>query len=160
MSMTEIENQKEEINLKLFKKKTSNNSDEWCFYLIYNRNYSYAGVTPNPERRIKKHNQELAGGAKYTRMIGKGWKYICQVHGFKNKIDALKFEWAVKHYPPKREGGVYNRILKLEKVLNKERWTSKSPSSIDYKLRVLWLEPGFILEDFNVPGYIEQDIDI
>ena len=71
------------------------------------------------QKRIKKHNQELPGGAKYTRMIGKGWKYICQVHGFKNKIDALKFEWAVKHYPPKREGGVYNRILKLENDLEK-----------------------------------------
>jgi hypothetical protein len=27
-------------------------------------------------------------------------------------------------------------------------------------LKVLWLEPGFILEDFEVPNYIEQDINI
>ena len=158
--MTEIENQKDEINLKSFKNKTSNNSEEWCFYLIYNKNYSYAGVTPNAEKRIKKHNQELPGGAKYTQMVGKGWQYICQVHGFKNKIDALKFEWAVKHCAPKKDTGVYNRIRKLEKVLNREKWTSKSPSSINYKLKVLWFELGFILEDFEVPVYIEQDIVI
>jgi predicted GIY-YIG superfamily endonuclease len=155
-----LENKKKENNLKSFKKENENKLEEWCFYLIYNRNYSYAGVTPNPIRRIKKHNQEIAGGAKYTRMVGKGWKYICQVHGFKNKIDALKFEWAVKHCAPKKDTGVYNRIRKLERVLNKERWTSKSPSAIDYKLKVLWLEPGFILEDFEVPNYIEQDINI
>ena len=151
-------NKKSEKNLKLFKQNSSNN-DNWVFYLIYNKNNSYAGVTPDPERRIKKHNQEIAGGAKYTKMVGKGWKYICQVHGFKTKIDALKFEWAVKHCPPKKNKGIYNRILKFQTILNKEKWTSKSPSSYNYNLKILWFEPAYIIDNFEVPEYIEQDIN-
>jgi predicted GIY-YIG superfamily endonuclease len=152
-------NKKSEKNLKLFKQNSSNN-DNWVFYIIYNKNNSYAGVTPDPERRIKKHNQEIAGGAKYTKMVGKGWKYICQVHGFKTKIDALKFEWAVKHCPPKKNKGIYNRILKFQTILNKEKWTSKSPSSYNYNLKILWFEPAYIIDNFEVPEYIEQDINI
>ena len=151
-------NKKSEKNLKLFKQNSSNN-DNWVFYIIYNKNNSYAGVTPDPERRIKKHNQEIAGGAKYTKMVGKGWKYICQVHGFKTKIDALKFEWAVKHCPPKKNKGIYNRILKFQTILNKEKWESKSPSSYNYNLKILWFEPAYIIEKFEVPEYIEQDIN-
>ena len=45
---------------------------DWKFYVIYNNNYSYAGVTPDTDRRIRKHNQELPGGAKYNKMIGTG----------------------------------------------------------------------------------------
>ena len=131
---------------------------DWKFYLIYNNNFSYAGVTPDLERRIKKHNQELAGGAKYTKMVGKGWKYICHVHGFREKTDALKFEWAVKHCAPKKDVGVVNRIIKLIKTLNKERWTSKSPSSIDYKLKLVWCDITFIPDEVKLPEYIEQDI--
>ena len=68
-------------------------------FLPYNKNYSYAGVT-----QMLKENKNIIRNylkVKYTKMVGKGWQYICQVHGFKNKIDALKFEWAVKHCAPR-----------------------------------------------------------
>lgn len=131
---------------------------EWICYIIHNKNCSYVGITNNIEKRLKKHNQELSGGAKYTKLIGKGWKYICIIEGFKNKIDCLRFEWAVKHYPPKNKTGIYNRLRKLEGVLNKDKWTSKSPDSKDYKLKIVWYELGYILEDIELPDYIEQDI--
>ena len=131
---------------------------DWKFYLIYNNNFSYAGVTPDLKRRIRKHNQELPGGAKYTKMVGKGWQYICQVHGFKEKTDALKFEWAVKHCAPRKDVGVINRVKKLIKTLNKERWTSKSPSSIDYELKLVWCDITFIPDEIQLPEYIEQDV--
>jgi len=130
---------------------------DWKFYIIYNNNYSYAGVTPNLERRIKKHNQEISGGAKYTKMIGVGWQYLCQVHGFKTKIDALKFEWAVKHCAPRKNTGVLNRVKKLIKTLNKEYWTSKSPSSINYPLKLIWIDITFIPDKVELPDYIEQE---
>ena len=79
------------------------------------------------------------------------------LEGFKEKKDALKFEWAVKHCAPKKCKGIYYRLKKLENVLNKNRWTSKSPSAIDYKLKLVWCDITFILEDFNIPEYIEQD---
>jgi len=130
----------------------------WKVYIIYNKQYSYCGATPDIEKRIKKHNQELHGGAKYTKLIGPNWNYICYIEGFKTKIDALKFEWAVKHCAPKNAKGIYNRIKKLERVLNKEKWTSKSPSSINYNLKLIWCDITFIPEEFDIPIYIEQDI--
>jgi predicted GIY-YIG superfamily endonuclease len=130
----------------------------WKVYIIYNKNYSYCGATPDIEKRIKKHNQELPGGAKYTRMIGPNWNYICYIEGFKEKKDALRFEWAVKHCAPKKAKGIYNRIKKLEKVLNKEYWTSKSPNSIDYELSLIWCDITFIPENIIIPKYIKQDI--
>ena len=130
---------------------------DWKCYIIYNKQYSYVGATNNIENRIKKHNQELNGGAKYTKMIGKGWKYICVIEGFKNKIDCLRFEWAVKHCEPRNLKGIYNRLKKLETTLKKERWTSNSPISKNYELKIIWYELGFIL-DFDLPNYIIQDI--
>ena len=56
--------------------------------------------------------------------------FMSGTYGFKEKTDALKFEWAVKHCAPERIG-VINRVKKLIKTLNKEYWTSKSPCSVD-----------------------------
>ena len=36
---------------------------DWKVYVIYNNNYTYVGATPDIDKRIRKHNQELAGGA-------------------------------------------------------------------------------------------------
>ena len=133
--------------------------NEWKVYIIYNKNYSYCGVTPNLERRLKKHNKELSGGAKYTAMIGNGWKYICYIKGFKNKIDALRFEWAVKHQKPRNYKGIEARLFKLNKVLKSDRWTSNSPNAIGYNLNLVWCDMSFFPLDFEVPNYIIQDIE-
>ena len=130
---------------------------EYCCYIIYNYNCSYVGITNNPINRIKRHNQEMSGGAKYTKMIGPGWKYICQIHGFKNKIHALQFEWAVKHMG-KYKKGIENRILNLFKILNKHYWTKKSPESLNYNLKVIWNDITFIPENYTLPNYIDMDI--
>ena len=49
--------------------------------------------------------------------------------GFQTKIQAMQFEWAVKHEAPRNVGGLDSRMKKLAKVLTKERWTSNSPAS-------------------------------
>ena len=133
-------------------------NEDWKFYIIKNKNYSYAGATPDIERRIKKHNQELQGGAKYTKMVGKGWEYICVVEGFNNKIDCLRFEWAVKHAAPKKATGIYNRIKKLIKTLNKEYWTRQSPSSEGYPLNIIWFKSEYRPSDINLPFWIWEDL--
>jgi len=40
--------------------------DKWSFYIIQNKGSTYAGVSPDPVKRLRKHNGELSGGAKYT----------------------------------------------------------------------------------------------
>ena len=79
---------------------------EWCFYIIKNNNCTYAGVSPDPMRRLRQHNKEIKGGAKYTISKAPGWSHICIIRGFRTKIESMQFEWAVKHAPPKGVGGV------------------------------------------------------
>ena len=88
----------------------------WSFYIIYNDRATYAGVSPDPVRRLRQHNGEIKGGAKYTTSKGPGWKHICIISGFQDKIQSMQFEWAVKHVAPRNAGGITNRIKKLYEV--------------------------------------------
>ena len=117
----------------------SNEEPPWVFYIIQNGRFTYAGVSPDPVQRLRKHNGEIKGGAKYTTSKGPGWKHICFVSGFQNKIQALQFEWAVKHHPPRNVGGIESRLKKVKEVMAKERWTSKSPLSADVPLEIKYL---------------------
>lgn len=132
-------------------------------YIIFNDNYSYVGITNNLNNRIRQHNSIIKGGAKYTTMINSiinsKWYYACYVKGFKNKIDALRFEWALKHIKPKNKTGIINRIKKLIILLNKDKWTSNSPNSLNYNLTIVWCDIFLIPEIINIPNYIKQDID-
>ena len=133
-------------------------SDSWDCYIIVNDNCSYVGITPDTEKRIKKHNGEISGGAKYTRSRGPGWKYVCIISGFDNKIDTMRFEWAVKHCSPKSMKGITNRIKKLITVLNRERWTSKSPLANQFNLLLTWVDNTYRPDDIQLPDYIEEKL--
>ena len=126
--------------------------EDWQFYLIKNKHYTYAGVSPDPVKRLRKHNGEISGGAKYTTGKGPGWTHLCLVKGFPTKIEALQFEWAVKHEPPRNVGGIHSRIQKFLKVLCKEKWTSKSPLAETIPLEIAWMEA--IPEMEGCPEYI------
>jgi len=135
-------------------KREKENQDEnnkieppWFFYIIKNRQFTYAGVSPDPVQRLRKHNGEICGGAKYTASKGPGWKHVCIVSGFQNKIQALQFEWAVKHHPPRNVGGIASRLKKLREVMAKEKWTSKSPPSCDVPLEVKYMDDWETLID-------------
>ena len=126
----------------------------WVFYIIQNRQFTYAGVSPDPVRRLRAHNGEISGGAKYTASKGPGWRHIVLVRGFQNKIQALQFEWAVKHEPPRNVGGIKSRIKKLYSVMNKERWTSNSPLASDVPLEVEFVE------EVDVELGIDVDVEV
>ena len=115
-------------------------NNDWNFYIIYNQHYTYAGVSPDPIQRLRKHNGEICGGAKYTTSKGPGWKHLCIISGFQDKIQSMQFEWAVKHEPPRNVGGVQSRIEKLYKVLNKKKWTLNSPDSSSVPLSIEWTD--------------------
>jgi hypothetical protein len=78
---------------------------------------------------------------------------VCLVSGFQTKTQALQFEWASKHVPPRDAGGLINRVKKLYILLNKEQWTSKSPLAKTVPLSIEW---KMVVEckDRTVPSYI------
>ena len=65
-----------------------------------------------------------------------------------------------QHVPPRNAGGIKNRIKKLYILLNKEKWTSKSPLSNTIPLHIKWLvNPHDFLNncDMKCPEHITQE---
>ena len=131
--------------------------DKWSFYIIQNKGCTYAGVSPDPVKRLRKHNGEISGGAKYTKSVGPGWTHVCLVQGFQTKNQSLQFEWAVKHVPPRNSGGLISRLKKLYTILNKAQWTSKSPNASLVPLQLEWkiIKPSSLQSEV-LPVYITQ----
>lgn len=48
--------------------------DYYC-YIIYSGNRTYTGYTVDLKRRLRQHNQEIKGGARYTK-CRENWKYL------------------------------------------------------------------------------------
>ena len=133
------------------KEKPKEKERPWACYVIEHVGCgaTYVGVSPDPVRRLRQHNGEIKGGAKYTTSrprgaLGEGcWRHVCLVHGFRTPVEALQFEWAVKHHPPRKRGGpagggIASRLKKLHGTLSKPRWTSKAPPSSDVPLVLEW----------------------
>jgi predicted GIY-YIG superfamily endonuclease len=105
----------------------------WFNYIIFeNKSKTYIGATVNPDRRLRQHNSEIKGGAKYTR--GGKWNYYAIIYKLNsNKNEMLSHEWHLKHVkkfklktdPKKR------RKSCLEKIIN-----SKTKIKYDYILFV------------------------
>ena len=130
------------------RKETKEKERPWVCYVIEHVGCgaTYVGVSPDPKRRLRQHNGEIKGGAKYTTSRPRGaegegcWRHVCLVHGFRTSIEALQFEWAVKHCPPRKSGagGIAPRLKKLHATLSRPRWTSKAPPSSDVPLVLEW----------------------
>jgi len=137
-------------------------------YLLRNtkdefKNLTYNGSTNDPKRRLRQHNKEICGGAKYTSRCNGGWEFYCLMTGFPDHVNALQAEWKWKHCTgkagkrPKGYCGVSGRIKGLNLVLPLENWTKQS--IIDNKSQKFKL---FITNDMiqllnrdSIPEYIE-----
>ena len=80
---------------------------DYIIYLLINNsnNCTYIGITNNPEQRIRKHNGEIVGGAKYTKMKkGNGvWEYYGFILGC-DKHEALSIEKKIHIRTKKTKG--------------------------------------------------------
>lgn len=83
---------------------------------------TYVGYTINLERRLKQHNGELSGGAKYTK--GRKWEFAAYLSGFPDKIIALQCEWKIKH--SHKKSGMEGRIEALQNIFLLDKLTSNS----------------------------------
>ena len=81
--------------------------NNYIVYLLINTHtkYTYLGITNNSARRIRQHNCEIKGGAKYTRaMKGDGvWKYHLKISNL-TKRESLSMERSAKNLRKKARG--------------------------------------------------------
>jgi len=76
--------------------------NSWYMYVVLCfDNTFYCGITTNLERRLKQHNGEIKGGAKYT-MSRRPCKYI-YYEVFSNRSEASKKEAKFKLFTRKQK---------------------------------------------------------
>ena len=80
----------------------------WYIYvLLCNDNSFYCGITTNLARRLKQHNGEIKGGAKYTR--GRGPHRIVYIKKAMNRSIASKLEYQFKQLSRKNKIDLINQ---------------------------------------------------
>lgn len=79
---------------------------------VHHPGKTYVGVTNDPGRRLRQHNGQLQGGARYTSRF-KPWRFRT-IFQFATRRDALSVEWRVKHMRSKADGkgvqGIIRRV--------------------------------------------------
>ncbi len=131
-----------------------------CYLLTWKRSLTYVGMTNNFQRRIRQHNQELVGGAKYTSQIkpdqtnARPWQPVVVVDGFPELRDALQFEWRWKQLSRlkvrKQYDPVTRRILALGQIISDGYSTRQSKRFNVYsnRLKIRWgTEPDCLRKD-------------
>lgn len=111
----------------------------YVVYVLVNTSHTktYVGITNNITRRIRQHNGELVGGAKYTTSNkGNGswmfYGFIKNIH----KILALSFEKKIKIRSRKMSG---TPIEKREKAISKILEEYNLVSNTNYQFEKLFI---------------------
>jgi|SaaInlStandDraft_5_1057022.scaffolds.fasta_scaffold81107_1 predicted GIY-YIG superfamily endonuclease len=100
----------------------------WFNYIVFDTVKTYVGSTVDIDRRIRQHNKEIKGGAKYT--AGGTWEYYCVIYnlyGHKNKC--LSEEWQIKHATSKVKGA---HSTKERRQIAVEQYIPKDPYEYKY----------------------------
>lgn len=132
-------------------------------YILYNthNNQTYNGFTVNLERRLRQHNSEIKGGAKFTTRacnhnINLKWKYLAIIWSPEfTKHTALSCEWSIK-YPtnkrprPKEYNGAIGRLKSLMHVFTNPKFAS-------FKFHV-WYSKEFTLNECFLDNEIQNKI--
>lgn len=119
-----------------------------------NGNRSYVGATNDFARRLREHNGDIVGGARYTR--GSHWSPIFRVNGLPDRRQALQLEKlfhrgfrrrrlvTVPKSNPFGTGSPARRAWYLYHALKKERFSQqKTVPTERLKLRVEWSRADF-----------------
>ena len=123
-----------------------------CKYFVYLlkstvSNRTYVGYTIDIKQRLRRHNGEISGGAKKTR-VGRPWKVVLYVSGFGYERTALQYEFCVQKTRRYKQGaGIANKMRVMKSLLSQERICSTAPLTSEFKKiiffsddasRVLW----------------------
>ena len=72
----------------------------WVYVLVNDQGRTYVGASVDPQRRVRQHNGQLAGGGRYTARH-RPWQ-LAKVYGPFEKRRALRVERLVKKRRGKR----------------------------------------------------------
>ena len=104
-------------------------------YLLVNtvNNRTYVGITNNYIRRIRQHNGELVGGARYTHNNKEDgeWKYYGYILDV-DKRTSLSLEKRIKLRKSKGKTPLERRLKSIEYILN----DYNTKFSTDYKFSI------------------------
>ena len=124
-------------------------NNNYIIYLLYNTNSTctYVGITNNPNRRIRQHNGNLVGGAKYTKLKkGDGeWKYFGWIQSKEDNILernlALSLEKKIQIYSRKTKGKtpIERRINTINKLLEENNLLSFNILTSNYLIDAKFL---------------------
>lgn len=105
----------------------------YCYLLYTNKKHTYIGATIDIDHRLRQHNGELVGGAKYTKIQiknGLSWNRICYLTNIPEWRSALQIEWKWKQIGRTEcksiRDPIYRRLHSLKKLLSLEKPTLTS----------------------------------
>lgn len=118
----------------------------FCYVLINDKDHkTYNGFTNNPARRLRQHNCEIGGGAKFTTRqvkkdgdVPRNWEYLVLIDApGMTQQQALSLEWHIKHPTnrrrrPREFNGANGRLASLIPVLANPKF-----SGFRFRVRVL-----------------------
>lgn len=101
-------------------------------YLLYTNNKTYIGATVDINKRLRQHNMEISGGAKFTKsqvINGYNWERICYITNIPEWRSALQIEWRWKQLSRTQfkyiKNPIERRLYSLKKLLSLEKPTEK-----------------------------------
>jgi len=130
----------------------------WFNYIIFEKKCkTYIGSTVNISRRIRQHNCEIKGGAKYTR--GGKWSFYCVLYDLLHtKNTSLSYEWHLKHSCKTKKINPKNRRkIAIEKFLSNKKHRHILFISLDHK-NITPIVPMSILIIYLKPEEFTSDI--
>lgn len=93
--------------------KISSSHLNWIVYLIRCADNSlYCGITSNFNRRLRQHNGEISGGAKYTQ--GRNPCTLAYIEMVDSKSTALKREIQIKKYSKSKKENICHLYLQSQ----------------------------------------------
>jgi putative endonuclease len=134
----------------------------YCYFLFTENNQTYIGSTTNLDRRLRQHNMELSGGAKYTSIKAKQgltWNRACYLEGIPEWRSALQIEWRWKQLGRTQFKHIKNpierRLYSLKRLLSMEKPTEKGipyEAYPDGTPKIVWESDIFktIYEEINI----------
>jgi predicted GIY-YIG superfamily endonuclease len=125
-------------------------NNNYIIYLLYNTKSTctYVGITNNPNRRIRQHNGDLVGGAKYTKLKkGEGeWKYFGWIEPKKDNEKNDKEDYILEK----------RAALSLEKKIQIHSRKTKGKTPIERRINTI----NKLLEDNNLLSFNILSLEI